>query len=53
MPERSLSPQRLAYLRAQKRRRQVVLALQVLLLAAALLRAQIRKSLRGERPFRH
>ena len=34
MPERSLSPQRLAYLRAQKRRRRVVLALQVLLLAA-------------------
>ena len=31
MPERSLSPQRLAYLRAQKRRRRVVLALQVLL----------------------
>ena len=36
MPERSLSPQRLAYLRAQKRRRRVVLALQVLLLAAFL-----------------
>ena len=31
MPERSLSPQRLAYLRAQKRRRRVVLVLQVLL----------------------
>ena len=37
MPERSLSPQRLAYLRAQKRRRRVVLVLQVLLLAAFLL----------------
>ena len=36
MPERSLSPQRLAYLRAQKRRRRVVLVLQVLLLAAFL-----------------
>ena len=36
MPERSLSPQRLAYLRAQKRRRRVVLALQVMLLAAFL-----------------
>ncbi len=36
MPERSLSPQRLAYLRAQKRRRRVVLALQVLLLAVFL-----------------
>ena len=36
MPERSLSPQRLAYLRAQKRRRRVVLALQVLLLSELL-----------------
>ena len=34
MPERSLSPQRLAYLRAQKRRRRVVLALQVLPLSS-------------------
>ena len=36
MPERSPSPQRAAYLRAQRRRKRLVLALQILLLAAFL-----------------
>ena len=36
MSERSPSPQRAAYLRAQRRRKRLVLALQILLLAAFL-----------------
>ena len=36
MSERSPSPQRAAYLRAQRRRRRLVLALQILLLVAFL-----------------